>query len=311
MANNFLDKDGLLYLWQKIKNKFVAQETGKGLSSNDYTTDEKTKLSGIAAGATKNIVEDVLTSTSTQNALSAKQGKELNDKITSINTNLESLGAGDMLKSVYDIDNNGKVDGADDADKLGGQAPSYYAKAAELSNYVLTSQKGKANGVASLGSDGKVPTAQLPETAPTEHTHDIKDVTGLNDALSGKSATGHKHTTSDITDFSTEMAKKANASHTHEITNVTGLETKLSDMVAVAEGKRASYVFSTKDEMNTWLADTSNTETLKTGDVFLIRATDVPDYWWDGTTNTPQILETTKVDLSTITNAEIDEIVAS
>lgn len=311
MANNFLDKDGLLYLWQKIKSKFVAQETGKGLSSNDYTTDEKTKLSGVATGATKNTVEDVLTSTSKTNALSANQGKVLNDKIAAINTNLEDLGAGDMLKSVYDTNGDGKVDGAEDADKLGGQAPSYYAKATDLNNYVPTSQKGKANGVASLGSDGKVPTAQLPETAPAEHTHEMDDVTGLSDALSGKSDTTHKHTTSDITDFSTEMAKKANASHTHEIANVTGLQDKLDNMVAVAEGKRASYVFDTKSKLDEFVADTSNTANLKTGDVFLIRATDVPDYWWDGTTNSVQILETTKVDLTTITNEEIDTIVAS
>lgn len=35
------------------EGKFVAQETGKGLSSNDYTSAEKTKLSGIAEGANK------------------------------------------------------------------------------------------------------------------------------------------------------------------------------------------------------------------------------------------------------------------
>jgi hypothetical protein len=35
------------------EGKFVAQETGKGLSTNDYTTAEKTKLSGIAEGANK------------------------------------------------------------------------------------------------------------------------------------------------------------------------------------------------------------------------------------------------------------------
>ena len=33
------------------EGKFVAQESGKGLSTNDYTTAEKTKLSGIAEGA--------------------------------------------------------------------------------------------------------------------------------------------------------------------------------------------------------------------------------------------------------------------
>lgn len=34
-----------------LKGLFVAQESGKGLSSNDFTTAEKSKLAGIAAGA--------------------------------------------------------------------------------------------------------------------------------------------------------------------------------------------------------------------------------------------------------------------
>ena len=33
--------------------------TGKGLSTNDYTTDEKNKLAGIAAGAQVNVIESV------------------------------------------------------------------------------------------------------------------------------------------------------------------------------------------------------------------------------------------------------------
>lgn len=35
----------------QLKNVFVSQESGKGLSTNDYTTAEKTKLAGIATGA--------------------------------------------------------------------------------------------------------------------------------------------------------------------------------------------------------------------------------------------------------------------
>jgi hypothetical protein len=38
---------------------FVAKETGKGLSSNDYTTEDKTKLAGIEAGAQVNTVTSV------------------------------------------------------------------------------------------------------------------------------------------------------------------------------------------------------------------------------------------------------------
>ena len=59
----YLDNDGLLYLWQKIKNVFATKDaldgkvdkvTGKGLSTNDYTTAEKDKLNGIQSGAQVN-----------------------------------------------------------------------------------------------------------------------------------------------------------------------------------------------------------------------------------------------------------------
>ena len=39
------------YLWTKIKNIFVAKESGKGLSSNDFTAAYKSKLDGIANNA--------------------------------------------------------------------------------------------------------------------------------------------------------------------------------------------------------------------------------------------------------------------
>lgn len=54
----FLDENGLLYFWQKIKNVFVAKESGKGLSSNDFTTELKNKLDGIEAQAQKNVKPD-------------------------------------------------------------------------------------------------------------------------------------------------------------------------------------------------------------------------------------------------------------
>lgn len=43
----------------------VNAQAGKGLSTNDYTTAEKQKLSGIAEGATKTIVDAALSATST------------------------------------------------------------------------------------------------------------------------------------------------------------------------------------------------------------------------------------------------------
>ena len=46
--SKYLDENGLIYLWSKIKGTFVAQQSGKGLSTNDYTTAEKNKLAGLS-----------------------------------------------------------------------------------------------------------------------------------------------------------------------------------------------------------------------------------------------------------------------
>lgn len=83
MALKFLDLEtGLPHLWSLITNKInevkdtveslsttvsgkVDAVSGKGLSTNDYTTTEKTKLAGIAEGATKTTIDSSMSSTST------------------------------------------------------------------------------------------------------------------------------------------------------------------------------------------------------------------------------------------------------
>lgn len=60
-TTKYLSKEGLLYLWTLLKSKLatkVDKIEGKGLSTNDYTVAEKTKLSGIATGANKYIHPD-------------------------------------------------------------------------------------------------------------------------------------------------------------------------------------------------------------------------------------------------------------
>ena len=58
-SKKYLDDNGLLYFWGKIKSAFVAQEAGKGLSTNDYTTTEKNKLADIESGAEVNVIENI------------------------------------------------------------------------------------------------------------------------------------------------------------------------------------------------------------------------------------------------------------
>ena len=70
---------------------------------------DKTKLDGIAAGATAVTVENALTSTSTTNALSAAQGKALNDSISSLNTKIGTVGNTDLQTQVTALSNN-KID---------------------------------------------------------------------------------------------------------------------------------------------------------------------------------------------------------
>jgi hypothetical protein len=95
--NKYISKSNFIYIWnsiwQFIASRFVKKEVGKGLSSNDYTSEEKNKLSEIEPKANKTIVENVFSSTSTTNALSANKGKELNDKFEEL---LQSVGTDEI-----------------------------------------------------------------------------------------------------------------------------------------------------------------------------------------------------------------------
>lgn len=61
--NYFAEKFGA-----KVSELFVKKEAGKGLSTNDYTTEEKNKLAGIAAGAEVNVQADWNETTTTSDA---------------------------------------------------------------------------------------------------------------------------------------------------------------------------------------------------------------------------------------------------
>ena len=64
----------------------VDKVTGKGLSTNDYTTTEKDKLAAIEDGANKTVVDTALNSTSTNPV----QNKVINTKINSMKSDIDS-----------------------------------------------------------------------------------------------------------------------------------------------------------------------------------------------------------------------------
>ena len=80
-----VNADNVEGLDEKLNTK-VDKINGKGLSTNDYTTEEKEKLTAIENGANKTVVDTALNSTSTNPV----QNKVINTKINSIQSDINS-----------------------------------------------------------------------------------------------------------------------------------------------------------------------------------------------------------------------------
>lgn len=83
--------------------------------------------------------------------------------------------------------------------------------------YLPSSQKGAANGLATLDATGKVPSAQLPATSAPDATTTTKGIVQLAGDLGG---------TADAPTVP-GLAGKANTSHAHAIADTTGLQAAL------------------------------------------------------------------------------------
>lgn len=216
----FVGPTGLVYLWNKIKNyvaksitdlhlgdTYVAKETGKGLSTNDYTTAEKNKLGGIATGAEVNVQANWAESNSSADSF-IQNKPTIPSKTSDLTNDSGYITVADVPEGVAASTTTPLMDGTaatgsenayargdhrhpSDTSKqdtisdlatirsgagLGAtayQKPSGGIPATDMASAVQTaltaagnaipsSQKGTANGVATLDSNGKVPSTQLP-----------------------------------------------------------------------------------------------------------------------------------------------------
>lgn len=82
----------------------------------------------------------------------------------------------------------------------------------------------------------------------------------------------------------------------------TDIREKVSEVEAIVRGKARALVFDTVAALDAWLTILENVATLQVGDNFYIKATDVPDYWWDGTQK--QALEGEKVNVSNVVTTD-------
>lgn len=174
----YLNDTGLAYFYEKLKAVFVKKESGKGLSTNDYTTTEKNKLSGIASGAevNQNAFSNVKVGSTTVAAdgktdtLTLAAGSNVtitpdatNDKITIAAQDTTYSDATQSAHGLMNADDKKKLDGVSagaqvnviETVKRNGTALTVTDKAVDISVPVATTTTPKMDGTASVGSETK------------------------------------------------------------------------------------------------------------------------------------------------------------
>ena len=168
----------------------VAKETGKGLSANDYTDEDKAKLSGVEAGAEANVIEEV----KVNGAALTPTGKAVEITVPTKVSDLSNDSGFAKASDVLAKDNTAEFTPTGDyqpctkkyADNIAAQAGA------------VTSVFGRAGAVAAQSGDY---TAEQVGAAPAAHAS--QHTTGGSDPLTasdvGAAPSSHTHSPNDLT----------------------------------------------------------------------------------------------------------------
>lgn len=138
----------------KLNSLFVRKESGKGLSTNDYTTAEKTKLAGVADGANKYV-------------LPAASATALGGVKAGTNVTIAEDGTISAIQGKVDLSPYAKT--ADMNTALGKKAD----KATTLAGYGIKDAT-IANGVITLGANSITPLTQHQSLAAYAKSEDVE-----------------------------------------------------------------------------------------------------------------------------------------
>ena len=218
----YLDMEGLAYLWTQfnslLSNK-VDKISGKGLSTNDYTTTEKTKLSGIETGANKYVHPTSGVTASSYTKVTVDVNVHV---VTGSNpTTLSGYGITDAANKVHTHSNDditsldaSKLTGTIDISRLpSGALERLVVVATDEDRLALTTsniQKGDTVKVTSTGKmyyviDDTKLNAESGYEIYTAGAASSVDLSGVTNKPSTYTPATHTHTKSDITDFPTSL----------------------------------------------------------------------------------------------------------
>ena len=218
----FLDMDGLNYLWTQLKGILgtkVDKVDGKVLSSNDYTTAEKTKLSNIAENANNYVHPDSGVSANTYTSVAVNaQGHVISG---SNPTTLEGFGITDAANKIHTHTGDDII--SLDASKLTGAIDISLLPMGVLERLVVVETDEERLALTTLivqkGDTVKVNNTGLMYFVVDDTKLDSEDgyevyTAGTATAVAWSGVTGkpstfapsaHTHSTSDITNFPTSL----------------------------------------------------------------------------------------------------------
>lgn len=202
----FISNEGLQQVWTRITallgNK-VDKVSGKQLSTNDYTTTEKNKLAGIAAGAQVNKIESV-----------SVNGSALPISSKGVNVDLSNYALKSDITALFKWKGTKEtVSGLPSSNNAVGDAWHVNENGAE---YVWNGTQWEPLGIIIDLS---------PYLTKTEAGNLYLLKTTADTTYAPKT---HTHTSAQITDLQDKLDAKANATHTHAISDVTGLQNQLN-----------------------------------------------------------------------------------
>lgn len=224
------------------------------LHTVDDVTGLKEILDNIGSGGTGGTgsveVVDNLESTSSTAALSANQGRVLNELITTKSS----------VSSWADI-----------KDKPSSFTPSAHSHSVSD----VSGLQGQLDGKASSAHTHTIANvtnlqAELNKKSDTGHSHDDRyyTETEVNNLLAAKASSSHTHTIDNITNLEIELNNKANNGHTHAISAVTGLQTQLDSKVNTSDISTLNVKNSdTVDNLHASSFMRSDTDTTCTGTI--------------------------------------------